>query len=213
MPKWSWNAGPLPTNRGLLVPPPMDGAPSECSTFRTYRDVCYWVAFGGKADISQRLPNKPPQATAAATVPYGQLSRIVLYYSRDCRRAGRGLDARANRRGYPPRKPFASKENTSAHPVTVPVLYRRGRALSCRHHAQARCATHVTATAILLDRGWGKAPQPHTARTARTSITIRDLAEGGNDNALTSTYRTTPVSDEPLAASQARRLRPPDRRF
>ena len=27
-------------------------------TFRTYRDVCYLVAFGGKADISQRLPNK-----------------------------------------------------------------------------------------------------------------------------------------------------------
>ena len=25
-------------------------------TFRTYRDVCYLVAFGGKADISQRLP-------------------------------------------------------------------------------------------------------------------------------------------------------------
>ena len=27
-------------------------------TKRTYQDVCYLVAFGGKADISQRLPNK-----------------------------------------------------------------------------------------------------------------------------------------------------------
>jgi hypothetical protein len=40
-----------------------------------------------------------------------------------------------NRRVYPPYKPFASKENTSADPIIVPGLYRRGGALSWRHHA------------------------------------------------------------------------------
>ena len=34
---------------------------------------------------------------------------FVLYYSRDCRRAGRGRDACANRRG-PPRKPLPRKK-------------------------------------------------------------------------------------------------------
>ena len=36
----------------------MSALTSVVGTFRTYRDVCYLVAFGGKADISQRLPNK-----------------------------------------------------------------------------------------------------------------------------------------------------------
>jgi hypothetical protein len=30
---------------------------SSLGTKRTSRDVCYLSAFGGKADISQRLPN------------------------------------------------------------------------------------------------------------------------------------------------------------
>ena len=72
-------------------------------------------------------------------------------------------------------------------------------------------ATRVAAAAILLDRGWGKAPQPHTGEDDKSiHVTIRDIAEERRQ-ALTSTCRSTPVSDEPLAASQARRLRPPDR--
>ena len=73
-------------------------------------------------------------------------------------------------------------------------------------------ATRVAAAAILLDRGWGKAPQPHTGEDGKDIIhvVLRDVAEERRQ-ALASTYRTTPVSDEPLAASQARRLRPPDR--
>ena len=72
-------------------------------------------------------------------------------------------------------------------------------------------ATRVAAAAILLDRGWGRPPQPHTGEDGKDIIhvVIRDIAEERRQ-ALTSTYRTTPVSDEPLAASQARRLRPPD---
>ena len=70
----------------------------------------------------------------------------------------------------------------------------------------------VQAVGMLLDRGWGKAPQPHTGEDGKDIIhvVIRDIAEERRQ-ALASTYRTTPVSDEPLAASQARRLRPPDR--
>ena len=69
----------------------------------------------------------------------------MLDCSRDCRRAGCGcgVDARANRRGYPPRNPLPAK-NTSADPIIVPGLYRRGGALSWRHHASGRCATQST---------------------------------------------------------------------
>ena len=66
----------------------------------------------------------------------------------------------------------------------------------------------VQAVGMLLDRGWGKAPQPHTGEDGDIiHVVIRDIAEERRQ-ALTSTYRT--ISDEPLAASQARRLRPPD---
>ena len=86
----------------------------------------------------------------------------------NCRRAdGRGLDAGANRRGYPPRKPFASKENTSGHPVAVPVLYRRGRAsLTAIMRNGDKDATRVAAAAILLDRGGAARHSPKLTRTA-----------------------------------------------
>ena len=73
-------------------------------------------------------------------------------------------------------------------------------------------ATRVAAAAILLDRGWGRPPQSHADEDGKDIIhvVIRDVAEERRQ-ALASTYRTTPVSDEPLAASQARWLRPPDR--
>ena len=47
----------------------------------------------------------------------------------------------------------------------------------------------------------------------KVRVTIRRITEGGvNGNGLTSTYRTTPVSDEALATSPAKLLRSPDRR-
>ena len=72
-------------------------------------------------------------------------------------------------------------------------------------------AARVSAAQALLDRGWGKPAQPHTGEDDKDIIhvVIRNVVEERRQ-VLTSTYRTTPVSDEPLAASQARRLRPPD---
>ena len=78
--------------------------------------------------------------------------------------------------------------------------------------ADAPPKARLQAIAILLDRGWGKPQQARTGEDNKNiRVTIRHITEGrGNGNGLTSTFRTTPVSDEPLAASQARRLRPPD---
>jgi hypothetical protein len=66
----------------------------------------------------------------------------------------------------------------------------------------------------MLDRGWGKPSQPRAEEDGKkVRVTIRRITEGGvNGNGLTSTYRTTPVSDEALATSQAKLLRSPDRR-
>ena len=75
----------------------------------------------------------------------------------------------------------------------------------------APAAARVSAAQALLDRGWGKAPQPHTGEDDKEiRVTIRNIVEERRQ-ALTSTCRSTPVSDEAPAASQARRLRPPDR--
>ena len=43
-------------------------------------------------------------------------------------------------------------------------------------------ATRVQAVGILLDRGWGKAPQQHTGEDGNDiRITIRQIVEGGED--------------------------------
>jgi hypothetical protein len=73
--------------------------------------------------------------------------------------------------------------------------------------ADAPPSARIQAIAILLDRGWGKPQQTQRGEDGDVRVTIRTVTEGrGNGNGLTSTCRTTPVSDEPLAASQARRL-------
>ena len=47
--------------------------------------------------------------------------------------------------------------------------------------ADAPPNARVQAIAILLDRGWGKAPQPHTGEDDRDiHVTIRNLVEGGD---------------------------------
>ena len=41
-------------------------------------------------------------------------------------------------------------------------------------------ATRVAAAAILLDRGWGKAPQPHTGEDGVVRVVIRTITEGAS---------------------------------
>ena len=46
-------------------------------------------------------------------------------------------------------------------------------------------AARVSAVALLLDRGWGKAPQPHTGEDGESGITvtIRHITEGSTNGA------------------------------
>ena len=105
---------------------------------------------------------------------------FVLYYSRDCRSAGRRLDACANRRGYPPRKALPAKRI----PADIRSLCRSYtdeavRSLAAIMRNGDKDATRVAAAAILLDRGWGKAPQPHTGEDDKDiQVTIRTIVEG-----------------------------------
>ena len=47
--------------------------------------------------------------------------------------------------------------------------------------ADAPPGARLQTIAILLDRGWGKAPQPHTGEDDRDiHVTIRNLVEGGD---------------------------------
>ena len=39
-------------------------------------------------------------------------------------------------------------------------------------------AARVAAAAILLDRGWGKAAQPHTGEDGDIRVTVRTITEG-----------------------------------
>jgi len=44
-------------------------------------------------------------------------------------------------------------------------------------------AARVSAAGILLDRGWGRAPQPHTGEDDKDiRITLRNITEGRNGN-------------------------------
>jgi len=47
----------------------------------------------------------------------------------------------------------------------------------------APAAAHVSAASALLDRGWGKAPQPHSGEDGGDiRITIRQIVEGGDED-------------------------------
>jgi len=89
----------------------------------------------------------------------------VLDCSRDRRRAGGRLDACADRRGKThPVNPLRAKRI----PAQIRSLCRaytdeavRSLAAIMRQ-ADAPPKARIQAIAILLDRGWGKAPQPHT---------------------------------------------------
>ena len=96
-------------------------------------------------------------------------------------RARRGRDDCANRRGYPPRKPFASKENTSAHPILCRAYTDEAvRSLAAiMRHADAPPRARIQAAVILLDRGWGKPPQPHAGEDGKDiRVTIRKIHRG-----------------------------------
>ena len=44
-------------------------------------------------------------------------------------------------------------------------------------------AARVSAAGLLLDRGWGRAPQPHAGEDGGDiRITIRQIVEGGNED-------------------------------
>ena len=44
-------------------------------------------------------------------------------------------------------------------------------------------AARVTAAGILLDRGWGKAPQPYAGEDGKDiCITVRQIIEGGDED-------------------------------
>ena len=131
---------------------------------------------------------------------------FVLYYSRDCRRAGRPPTGGGTR----PVNPLPAKR-IPAHIRSLCRAYT-GEAVrslaAIMRQADAPPKARLQAINILLDRGWGKPPQTRTGEDGETiRVIVRTITDGrGNGNGLTSTCHTTPVSDEPLAASQARRL-------
>src|SRR5260370_26240760 len=96
----------------------------------------------------------------------GGCAPIVLYNSRDCRRAGRGcgFDACANRREVdPPRKYLPRKKITS----DLRSLARGHTELCIKvlpgivSQEAVPPAARVSAAGLLLDRGWGPGPPPH----------------------------------------------------
>jgi hypothetical protein len=101
----------------------------------------------------------------------------VLDCSRDRRRAGCGFDACANRRGYPSRNPLPAKRI----PADIRSLCRSYtdeavRSLAAiKRQADAPPRARIQAIAILLDRGWGKAPQPHTGEDGDVRVRIGNI--------------------------------------
>jgi hypothetical protein len=106
----------------------------------------------------------------------------VLYYSRDCRRAGRrqqeGVD--------PPRKPLPRKKI----PPNLGSLARAHTEMGVKVLAgiasaeDAPPAARVAAVTALLDRGWGRAPQVHSGEDGGDiTITIRRILESGDRRA------------------------------
>jgi hypothetical protein len=105
----------------------------------------------------------------------------VLFYSRYCRRAECGLDACANRRGvdlprkYLPRKKIPADLRSLARGHTELCIKVLAGILS---QEAVPAAARVSAAGILLDRGWGRAPQPHSGEDGGDlRITIRQLIE------------------------------------
>ena len=94
-------------------------------------------------------------------------------------------DGCANRRGVgPPRKPLPRKKI----PADLRSLARGHTELCIKVLAgivsqeAVPPAARVSAAGILLDRGWGRAPQPHTGEDDKDiRITVRNIIEGGDE--------------------------------
>ena len=107
----------------------------------------------------------------------------MLHCSRG-RRPRRTRDASANRRGVgPPRKHLPRKRLAA----DLRSLARGHTALCIKVLAgivsqeAVPAAARVSAAGILLDRGWGRAPQPHAGEEGKDiKITIRKMI-GGDD--------------------------------
>ena len=96
-------------------------------------------------------------------------------------RAGRGRDACANRRGvgsplkYLPRKKIPADIRSLARGHTELCIKVLAGIVSQEAVAPA---ARVSAAGILLDRGWGRAPQPHASEDDKDiRITIRNITE------------------------------------
>ena len=106
---------------------------------------------------------------------------VLCYIVRVIVRAGRRLDARANRRGYPPRKHLPAKRI----PADIRSLCRSYtdeavRSLAAIMRNGDKDATRVAAAAILLDRGWGKAQQDGNVQ-GEVRVTLRKMLGGDED--------------------------------
>ena len=107
----------------------------------------------------------------------------MLDYSRGSgrRRHGCGFDGCANRRGVGlPRKPLPRKKI----PADLRSLARGHTELCIKVLAglvsqdAVPPAARVSAAGILLDRGWGRAPQPHIGENDKDiRVTIRNCLE------------------------------------
>ena len=107
----------------------------------------------------------------------------MLDYLRDVARAERERDACVNRRGVgPPRKPLPRKKI----PADIRSLARGHTELCIKVLAgivsqeAVPPAARVSAAGILLDRGWGRAPQPQVGGNGENDIkiTVRNITEG-----------------------------------
>ena len=61
----------------------------------------------------------------------------------------------------------------------------------------APAAARVSAASALLDRGWGKAPQPHTGEDDKDiRITIRNITESKDDRHRPAAQRLGPAAEQ-----------------
>ena len=129
---------------------------------------------GPAAPVGQRGPTRG-RIFHQAGAPF------VLDYSRGSgrRRHGCGLVGCANRRGVGlPRKPLPRKKLPADFAVAGAGAHRAMHQGARRVVSQDAVppAARVSAAGILLDRGWGRAPQPHIGEDDKeVRIIIRDV--------------------------------------
>ena len=110
----------------------------------------------------------------------------------------RTRDACANRRGYPARKPLPRKKiPTDIRSLCRAYTDEGVRVLaSIMRQPEHPPAVRVQAASILLDRGWGRVPQTHTADgEGNIRVVIRHILAGRDEPLETKVIEATPVQD------------------